>query len=152
MKKALSILAIALTLGVFSYQAANAGPGRGWGPCNCNGPHANTEKSENWQAFKKDTTDLRQQLREKRRAYFSLMNGEKVDKKKAETLWSDMFDLRAQIKAKAMAAGLQWPARSFGRHRWDGHGCNGPRGIGYSTDVPDGAPGAGPIAGPPDQQ
>ncbi|MEJ2690236.1 MAG: hypothetical protein P8130_09860 [Deltaproteobacteria bacterium] len=150
MKKALSILAIALTFGVFSYQIANAGPGRGWGPCNCNGPYANTENSEKWQAFKNDTADLRRQLREKRRAYFSLMNGEKIDKKTAETLWSDMFDLRAQIKVKATAAGLQWPARGFGRHRWGGHGCNGRRGIGYSADGPDGAPGANPVDGPLD--
>ncbi len=156
MKKALSILAIALTFGAINYQVAIAGPGWGGGrgPGNCNGPYATTENSEKWQAFKEDTADLRQQLRENRRAYFTLMNSDKVDKNAAETLWSDMFDLRAQIKAKATAAGLQLPPRGFGRHNRGRHGCNGPRRIGYSADNPDSGPAVspGPTDGPAAQQ
>lgn len=145
MKKALSILAIALTFGALSYQIAKAGPGRGWGPGN--GPAVTAANSEKWQAFKADTADLRKQLGEKRRAYFNLMKGDKVDKTAAEALWSDMFDLRAQIKAKAAADGLQLPARGFRRHGWGrrgGCGCNGPRGGGYSAAGPDDATNPGP--------
>lgn len=146
MKKALSILAIVLTLGALGYQVANAGPGRDWGPGNSNGPAFNTATGEKWQAFKNDTADLRKQLREKRRAYFKLMQGDKVDKKAAEALWSDMFDLRTQIRAKAAAAGLQLPMRGFGRHRHHRDrrcdcGCRGPRGNGYSPAGQNGAPG-----------
>ena len=145
MKKALSILAIALAIGLTGFQLANAGPGRGWGPGNCNGPCASTETSEKWQAFKDDNTaELRQQLREKRHDYFDLMNSDNVDKDAAQKLWSDMFDLKAQIKEKAATAGVELPARGFGRHGWRDHRCNGPRGIGYSADGPDDMPCPGP--------
>lgn len=162
MKKTLFILAITLTFGLVAFQTANAGPGRGWGPGNCNGPYANAANSKQWQQFKKDTAELRQQLREKRRAYFDLMHGEQVDKKAAEALWSDMFDLRAQIKAKAAADGLQMPTKGFGRgrfgrhHRRGGCDCQGPRGVGYSADgpmvSPDEAPAPGPASGQTDQR
>jgi Spy/CpxP family protein refolding chaperone len=148
MKKTMTALAIALTLGVIGSQIANAGPGRGWrggwGPGRCNAPYCNTEGSEKWQAFRKDTADLRRQLSEKRAEYFDLMNGENIDKHAAQSLWSEMFDLKSQIREKAKAAGID-PQEVFGRGRgWRGYACNGPRRGGYFCGGPDGVPFYGP--------
>ena len=152
MKKTMTALAIALTIGVLGYQIADAGPGRwggGGGPSYCNGPYDDTDasSSQEWQTFRKDTADLRKQLIEKRRQYFSLMNGENVDKNAAQALWSDMFDLRKQIRDKAEAAGID-PEEGFGRgpgrggFAWNGprggHFCGGPYGVGMM------GPGYGP--------
>lgn len=137
----MAALAIALTLGVVGNQIANAGPGHGWrggwGPCGCNGPSYSTETNEKWQAFRKDTADLRRQLSEKRAEYFDLMNGENIDKQAAQSLWSEMFDLKIQIREKAKAAGID-PKEIFGR----GRGWAQRRG-GYFCDGPDGAPFSG---------
>lgn len=154
MKKTLSILAIALTVGLIGYQLANAGPGRGrhggWGPDGCNGPNANAENCKQWQAFKEDTADLRKQLREKRHEYFTLMKSDKVDKDVAQALWSDMFDLKAQMREKAADDGVDL-AQVFDRNRRGGHGCNGPRGVGYFTDGPSGVgPDDAPCPNPAD--
>jgi len=159
MKKTMIALATVLTVGVLGYHVANAGPGRwggdwGPGPGYCNGAYDDDSASaprQQWQTFRKDTADLRKQLTEKRHEYFTLVNGDKVDKNAAQALWSDMFDLRQQIRTKAEAAGID-PAEQFGRHRgrgWGqrGYGCNGPRGGGYFCDGPCGG-GMGPGYGP----
>ena len=109
MKKTMTALAIALTVGVLGYQIADAGPGHwggGGGPGGCNGPYgaSNAAPSQEWQTFRDDTADLRKQLREKRTEYHTLMNGENVDKDAAQALWSEMFDLQKQIRDKSEEA------------------------------------------------
>ena len=148
MKKTLTALAIALTVVVIGYQIADAGPGRGWR--GCNGPYGayNSAPSQEWQTFQDDTADLRKQLHEKRAEYVAVMNGDNVDKDAAQALWSEMFDLKSQIREKAVAAGIN-PEDGFGPGRGRGPGrgeytCNGPRGGGYFCDGPNGAPGHGP--------
>ena len=150
MKKTMTVLAIALTVGVLGYQIADAGPGRwggGFGPGYCNGYGTDASAtSQEWQTFQDETADLRKQLFEKRNEYFSMMNGENVDKDAAQALWSDIFDLQKQIREKAEAAGID-PQEGFGpRGGRRGYAWNGPRG-GYFCNGPYSggpAPGYGP--------
>ena len=58
------------------------------------------------QQFMDATETLRTELLAKRSAYFELMNSTAPDKAEAQQIWSEMFDLQTQIRAKAIELGI----------------------------------------------
>ncbi|MCK5228581.1 MAG: hypothetical protein KAI75_06725 [Desulfobulbaceae bacterium] len=145
MKKTLTTLALVAAIGFAGVQAADArwggGGHHGNGPGNCDGSfkgmNFTEEAQEARQEFLDATTDVREQLAEKRTAYRDLMRSEDVDKEQASLLWSEMFDLRAQLKEKSAETGF---TPGFAR-RGGGLGAGG--GGGYFCDGPDGVRGGG---------
>ena len=113
MTRRIATIALTLTLGLAAAPFAVAGWGHGPGPgaghvmspgVNC--PTAQAVDDETRQQFFDDTEDLRQQLFEKRSAYFQLMSQANPDKDEAEALWSEIFDLQQEIQAKAAEYGM----------------------------------------------
>lgn len=111
MKKTLSLIAILLTFGSLAViQNVRAGGGQtGTGPgftpgANCR--QQATVDPQTHQQFMDATEGLRTELLAKRSAYFALMNGPAPDKEEAGQIWSEMFDLQTQIRAKAAEFGI----------------------------------------------
>ncbi|MBU0479808.1 MAG: periplasmic heavy metal sensor [Proteobacteria bacterium] len=160
MKKVLVVALLVTLAGFTGLQTASAGwgwwggEGRGNGPGNgpgsCGGPCAEEVSEEDQKArqeFFDATKDLRQQLFDKRSEYADVVNQENPDKEKAAAIWSEMYDLKAQLKEKADGAGFgPGTGKGFGRRagcdgsgdcysqndqsgrgRGNGRGCNGPR-------------------------
>ncbi len=136
MKKAVGTFIFVLAIGIFAYQAAEAGPGwgRGYGPGGCRGYNAENgqgeldkEALEAREQFYEDTQELREQLYNKRNEYFEAMNQDPVDKDQAAQIWSEMFDLQTAMRNKASEAGLKpglgWSDKATPR---DGQPCGGP--------------------------
>ena len=126
MKKTLTVIALIAAIGFFASQGAQArrglgnGPGNGFGPGSCGNCDQNyTVDEEVRQTFIEETEELRTRLFELRSDYFALVNGENPDKDTAQTLWSEMFDVRQQIQEKAQEAGLNPQAVRSG---WAGKG------------------------------
>ncbi len=104
MKKLILVMAAIMAAGVFSYQLVDAGPyGRGGGygyGCNGNGfggAGANPEDFAAREKFYEDTREIRSRLFEKRSQYAEVMRTEPADKKRAQELWSEIFDLQKEI-------------------------------------------------------
>ena len=154
MKKVLAITLLAAIIGFAGLQTADAGwgwggrgngPGAGPGSCGSCDQGLNEEDQKAQQEFFDATKDLRQQLFDKRSEYADLMRQENSDKDQAAEIWSEMYDLKAQLKEKADTAGFgpgtgkgfgrgtcdgsgDCSAQGGGRGRGNGRGCNGPRG------------------------
>lgn len=139
MRKVIAATALAVLLGVATYQMADAGPGwRGacGGPgtawCDNGGSNdgsADQATIEARQKFFEESATLRASLHAKRAEYRDLLAQGTVDKDKASALWSEIFDLQTELKQMAADNGM--PAspgfsRGFGRG-----GCNGPGGAGF---------------------
>ncbi len=144
MKKILVSVAVIGVIGLFAQHYANAG--RGWygnpGP-GC--PYWDSGYSQvqdpasqkDIDAFLQTTADLRKTLVMKEAEYQALMNSTNPDPAKAGALTGEIFQLRSQIRAKAVEAGLP----SFygrggnpGMGRWgggygQGYGPRGGRGL-----------------------
>lgn len=133
MKKTILSLALAVAVGLAGINMAEArwgGGGYGPGQGGCNGPRGgqfSAVDQEARQEFFNETTELRAQLRDKQAAYFEEMNKENPDKEVANAIWSETFDLQAQIQAKAAEVGFT--------------GGNG-RGPGYDGNTLCGGPGS----------
>lgn len=156
MKKVLAVAILASLIGFATLQTASAGwgwgggrgNGSGNGPGSCGGPCVEGVSDEDQkvrQDFFDETKDLRKQLFDKRGEYSDVINQENPDKEKAAAIWSEMYDLKKQLRDKAEAAGVG-PGKGWGRGdcdgsadcsaqsgregrrgRGNGQGCNGPR-------------------------
>lgn len=140
MKKILATTALAVILGVATYQMATAGPGWRGG---CNGPGAawcenagtaDQATIEARQKFFDESASLRETLHTKRAEYRDLLSQETVDKDKASALWSEIFDLQAELKQMAVDSGM--PAGTGGPGFGRG-GCNGPGAAGFEGSPED---------------
>ena len=142
MKKTLTVLALTTIMALGAISPALAGWwGRGWGwgesgsgTGNCGGPcytqdlDAGNDKAR--QDFLEESRDLRQQLFDRKEAYFELMGQENPDKEAAAAIWSEIFDLQNQLRKMADEAGVG-PAQGRGGDRGYGPAdCGGP-GCGY---------------------
>jgi zinc resistance-associated protein len=125
MKKILFSIAVIGILGFLTVQYADAG--RGWymnrGPgCPCwNGGYTqvqNDASQKNVTAFLQATEGLRKQLTMKQAEYEAVMNAATPDPAKAATVSGEIYQIRNQIRTKAVDAGLN---RGYGR----GGGGNG---------------------------
>jgi len=109
MKKSLSIMAILFTVGSLAF-ISNVSAGRGqMGPGHTPGVSCRQQGTVDpklHQQFMDESEGLRTALQEKRAAYFEMMRAESPDKATAQQLWSEMFDLQTQIRAKAAALGI----------------------------------------------
>lgn len=133
MKKTLLAIAVVATLGIVGYQVADAGPngpggygmmGQGYGMMGAgSGPQGLDEQTlQAREKFFKETTELRKKMTAKRTELQAVMSGEKPDEKKAAKLSEELYDLREQMRAKALEGGITTAA--------GGYFCNGPYGAG----------------------
>lgn len=113
MKKSLSLIAIIITAGSLAFisnvSAERGHMGPGPGPAHTSGAtcrQQGTVDPQLHQQFMDESEGLRTALHEKRAAYFAMMREESPDKAQAQQLWSEMFDLHTQIRAKATALGI----------------------------------------------
>jgi len=115
MKKSLSLMAIIVTITagslafIANVSAEGGHMGTGPGPAHATGAacrQQGTVDPKLHQQFMDESEGLRSALHEKRAAYFEMMRGESPDKTLAQQLWSEMFDLQTQIRAKATALGI----------------------------------------------
>ena len=113
MKKIVTGVALFVAAGFVALHGAEArwggNPGQGLGAY-CNGPGLNQQvdlDQASLEKFWSETEDLRNLLAEKRNEYFETMNSEDPDKEYAAQIWSEMFDLKLQIREKAEALGLE---------------------------------------------
>ena len=132
MKRLLTVVVLALVLGVAGLQTADAqrvqggyGPGNGSCDGSCYGQE-NEDNSAAWLKFQDETLDLRETLFDLRVEYAEVLSQDNPDKDEANRIWSEMFDIREQLQKKAADAGFgsgSGNGRGFGRRG----GCNGPR-------------------------
>ena len=133
MKRFLTIPVLASVLSVAGLQSVDARWGEGgYGPgsAGCDGScygQENDERSGEWQKFQDETADLREKLFGLRTEYAEVLAQDAPDKDEANRIWSEMFDLRAQLQKKAADAGFG-PGSGNGRGYGRRGGCNGPRG------------------------
>jgi Spy/CpxP family protein refolding chaperone len=119
MKKAIAITAMASIIGLTGFYQASAYKGMGHGDMGdrggCNGQammmHYKTSQmdeatKEKFDAFFKDTQQIRKSIVVKRAEKRALMMSETPDSKKVGALAGELFDLRMSMHAKAEAAGL----------------------------------------------
>jgi Spy/CpxP family protein refolding chaperone len=141
--KKLSLLLLCAILGLAFLTPAFAGRG-GWGPGDgpgrgyCNGPNggaADEQTARARQEFLDKSKELRQQLYERKDAYYELMQQETPDKEQAAGLWNEIFDLQTELQQMAADAGFKpgrWGNEGFdcgnGPRGGNGRGCNGPGG------------------------
>ena len=119
MKKAIAVTAMASIIGLTGFYQASAYMGMGHGEMGdsgaCNGQammmHHKTSQmdeatKEKFDAFFKDTQQLRKSIVVKRAEKRALMMNDSPDAKKVGALAGELFDLRMSMHAKAEAAGL----------------------------------------------
>ncbi len=115
MKKAIVALALIAAVGFAGANAAEARWGGGWmmggaggnGPGYCNGPGSSGNQDyEAIKNFQNETTELREQIFEKRQEYAEILRQENPDKELAKQIWSELFDLQNEMREKALTAGL----------------------------------------------
>ena len=75
-------------------------------PSGINCRQQSTVDPQTHQEFMDATEGLRTELLAKRSAYFELMNSTSPAKEEAQQIWSEMFDLQTQIRAKATELGI----------------------------------------------
>ncbi len=128
MKKTLLAIAAVATIGMASYQVADARPwggGPGMGPGSGMGPgygyQVDEETARAQEKFFNENSELRKQMFAKRTELNAVLSSEKPDEKKAAKLSEELFDLREQMQKKAQAAGITKGGRGFGY-------CGGPGG------------------------
>ena len=138
MKRTVIVMLLSLVMGAAFLSPALAGrwgrgPEGGWGPGNCGGPcacrDADDQDSQARQDFRRQTQELRQQLRDRKDAYHALMRQDAPNKEEAAKLWGEIFDLQTKIHQMAKAAGVA-PEEEAGRGEGygPGAGCGkGPR-------------------------
>lgn len=135
MKKSILALGLALLAGFAVSPMVEAGWGVkgncGQAYCDSAGCGQNTEvDQEAYDKFYEDTAELRELMVEKRSEYFAAMNEESPDKEYAALIWSEMFDLKEQLREKAEAAGIEvgpgMGGKRFGCRQNDRGSCNGP--------------------------
>ena len=111
MKKTLSLIASTLAFGILPFtQSVGAGQGQiASGPA-CPSPVncrlQSTVAPQTHQQFMDATEGLRNELLVKRDVYFEIINSSTPDKEAAQQIWSEMFDLQTQIRAKAAELGV----------------------------------------------
>lgn len=137
MKKLAITTALIVGIGFAGMQQASArgwgGPGGGYGgDCGCYGIEQNRTLDEatrsKLNAFREDTTELRKQMAMKRAEKRALMASENPNPTEVAKVEGDLFDLRDQMRSKAIEAGV--PAmgggsramRKGGHRGWGGHG------------------------------
>ncbi len=144
MKKTWLAIVAAVAVGLAGYQIAGAdpgwgdgmmGPGYGYGYCQNyyggpggQGPDEETIAKRN--KFFEETVDLRKQLAVKRAEREALMSQDNPDEKKVAALTGEVFDLRNQLRKKAIESGIRG---GFGHDFCDGPGVghrHGRRGFG----------------------
>jgi len=141
-KKFALTAALAAVLGLTGWQYAQANPaGPGGGPCWQQGAGALDEAGQKkLDQFFVDTKELRKSMVVKRAEKMALMQAEKPDAGRIAALAGELFELRNQIRAKAVEAGVGPGWMAMGGHG-PGGGCGpcdgrGPRqgmgrGMGY---------------------
>lgn len=106
MKKFILTVAAAISIGTLSYQIADANPyarGNGYG-CGVPGYGQSALNKEGFDArekFYEESKEIRKELFEKRSEYAEILNADPVDKGQAQEVWSEIFDLQAQIRKLA---------------------------------------------------
>lgn len=114
-KKIIIAATVASALALGGLQAATAAPGemkgkgRGSGyqhPCAGQGQQFDEATLKARDTFLAETTELRKQMAEKRAEKRAVMRSTTPDPEKASQLAGELFDLREQLRTKAMAAGL----------------------------------------------
>ena len=139
MKKTITTIALTLALGLAAVQASDARWGKGWAgdaasPCGGPGCAQSGEVAdfEAMEQFFTDTKDLREKLFTKKSEYLELVNQEDPDKELAKELWSELFDIKQELQAKAVSAGINPNAGPGGFGPGPafrgGRGCGGPKG------------------------
>ena len=113
MKKILISIAVIGIMGLFACQHADAGRGWGMNPgpgCpNWDGGYSrlqNVAPQKDIDAFLLATADLRKNLAMKQAEYQAIMNAAAPDPAKAAAVTGEIFQLRNQIRAKAVESGL----------------------------------------------
>lgn len=111
MKKTLSLLALIVTFGSLAV-IQNVSAGRDHMELDAGlttGAHCRQQATVDpkvHQQFLDETEGLRTELLTKKGAYAELMNSPAPDKQAAQQIWSEMFDLQTQIRAKALDLGI----------------------------------------------
>lgn len=126
-KKVAMTVALTAVLGLAGWQYAQANPyGPGPGPCWQQGGQGgqvvlDEASQKKFDQFLVDTKDLRKSMVVKRAEKMALMQAEKPDAARIATLAGELFELRNQLHAKAVEAGVGhgWMAMAG---MGDGHG------------------------------
>ena len=129
MKKTILSIALAATIALAGYQAAEAqlgtgaGPGAGPGIGMMGGPGAgygrmgatlDEETIKARQQFYQETTDLRRQIVGKQAELRAVLSNQRPDEKKAARLAQELFDLRTEKHQKAQELGIAMPGMGTG--------------------------------------
>lgn len=117
MKKAIAITVLASVIGLTglyqasAYMGQGGMKGKGGCPGQGNGYRATAQMDDatkvKFEAFFKDTQELRKNIAVKRAEKRAMMRNEEPDAKKIGAITGELFDLRASMQAKAEAAGLK---------------------------------------------
>lgn len=137
MKKGMIILVAALTIGLFGYQFADARPwgggmmGGGCWDCDywtcAQGSQPDEKTIQAREKFFAGTMELRKKLAVKEAEVTAMMNRENPDAQKVGQLTGEIFDLRMELRQKAMDSGLK--PGSCGCGMGMGMGPHGRRGM-----------------------
>lgn len=124
--KTVVLLLVGGTFALASMQTAFASPGKGQGmPCpktmkqNC---QMSEDMAKARETFLKDSKELRKNMMVKRAMMRAMMHGTNPDPEKVSSLAGEIFDIKEQLRAKAVANGL--PPQAFMGHQGMRPGCN----------------------------
>lgn len=139
MKKTVVALGVALLLGMATVQMVSArgwggggaygggGYGGGYGPCagyGMNNPQMDPAIQEKVEAFFNETAQLRRQMSMKRAEKQALLSQESPDPAAVAQVQGELFDLRMEMRQKALDAGVPMMGGPRGRHG-GGYGRHG---------------------------
>jgi len=131
MKKILLITALIGTIGFAGIQIASAHGGfrGGPGPGCCGGyydgqPNYVEKDPKAWEAFRKETQDIRREIAVKRSELAALMSQKNPDEKKAAELTGQLYDLHTKLEEKAAEKGFDKESFEHGpgmmwRYGWE---------------------------------
>lgn len=132
MKKALTAAAIISILSFAGIQAVSAhgGYGNNYGYCGSYGTDDNAYTKKDAEAvekFRAETSTIRKEIVVKGSELNALLLNDNPDEKKVAKLTGDLYDLEAELEAKAEEKGLRSRNADVNRHHRQGYG----RGYGH---------------------